>query len=287
MMFGPDDTGKQTVAEAVGNYVDDPSMEQYMELRTEYGLDHDDILALQDRYEEVQEFEATRKEHEREKRRDRWKERAGYLEDGARSLADMLEDSAEAAGGLLGTGAISALDYGGQALRVGTTHAGNAAVDATSYVGDAAVEATDSVDACSAPDATDADLREAVAHARADFEAAMNDDLNTREAMAALLDLASAVNAHVDERDRYDFPGLKRAVDAFAELGGDVFGLSFGGSDGGEIRVAEDLVELVLDLRAQERDAGNYERADELRDRLDEIGVEVEDSDDGPTYRFE
>jgi cysteinyl-tRNA synthetase len=150
-----------------------------------------------------------------------------------------------------------------------------------------AVEAADSVDACSAPDAADADLREAVANARADFEAAMNDDLNTREAMAALLDLASAVNAHVDERDRYDFPGLKRAVDAFAELGGDVFGLSFGGPDGGEIRVAEDLVELVLDLRAQEREAGNYERADELRDRLDEVGVEVEDSDDGPTYRFE
>ena len=149
-----------------------------------------------------------------------------------------------------------------------------------------AVEAADSVDAYSTTDAADAELREAVDVARADFEAAMNDDLNTREAMAALLDLASAVNAHVDERDRYDFPTLKRAIDAFEELGGDVFGLSFGSPDGGEIRVAEDLVELVLDLRERERDAGNYERADELRDRLDEMGVEVEDSDDGPTYRF-
>ncbi|WP_123533203.1 cysteine--tRNA ligase [Halosimplex salinum] len=148
-----------------------------------------------------------------------------------------------------------------------------------------AVEAADGVDAyATEPDSA---LREAVDVTRTDFEAAMNDDLNTREAMAALLDLASAVNAHVDERDRYDFPALKRAVDAFEELGGDVFGLSFGGPDGGEVRVAEDLVELVLDLRAEEREAGNYERADELRDALDDLGIEVEDSDDGPTYRFE
>jgi cysteinyl-tRNA synthetase len=148
-----------------------------------------------------------------------------------------------------------------------------------------AVEAADSVDAYS--NAADSILREAVESARADFETAMNDDLNTREAMAALLELASAVNAHVDERDRYDFPGLKRAIDAFEELGGDVFGLSFGTADGGEVRVAEDLAELVLDLREREREAGNYERADDLRDRLDDIGVAVEDGDDGPTYRFE
>ncbi|MFC7138872.1 cysteine--tRNA ligase [Halosimplex aquaticum] len=148
-----------------------------------------------------------------------------------------------------------------------------------------AVEAADSVDAYAK--ATDEELRDAVDAARADFEAAMNDDFNTREAMAALLELASAVHAHVDERDRYDFPALKRAIDAFEELGGDVFGLSFGREDGGDVRVAEDLVELVLDLREREREAGNYERADELRDGLDEAGVEVEDGDDGPTYRFE
>ena len=150
-----------------------------------------------------------------------------------------------------------------------------------------AVEAADGVDAYSTSDDADEALRASVDAIRADFEAAMNDDFNTREAMAALLELASAVNAHVDEHDRYDFPGLKRAIDAFEALGGDVLGLSFGAPEGGEIRIAEDLAELVLDLREQEREAGNYERADELRDSLDEIGVAVEDGDDGPTYRFE
>ncbi|MFB6151521.1 MAG: cysteine--tRNA ligase [Haloarculaceae archaeon] len=148
-----------------------------------------------------------------------------------------------------------------------------------------AAEACDSVDAYAK--LADRDLRDAVERARDEFEAAMNDDFNTREAMAALLDLASAVNAHVEDHAEFDFVGLKRAVDAFEELGGDVFGLSLGDPAGGDVEVAEDLVELVLDVRQEEREAGNYDRADELRARLGELGVEVQDAEDGPTYRFE
>ena len=151
-----------------------------------------------------------------------------------------------------------------------------------------AVQAADSVDAYAKIE--DADLRAAVETAREEFTTAMNDDFNTREAMAALLGLASAANAHVDSRDRYDFTGLGRAIDAFEELGGDVFGFSFGAPAGGAgdgAGIAADLVELVLDVREGEREAGNYDRADALRDRLRELGVGIQDGDDGPTYRFE
>jgi len=150
---------------------------------------------------------------------------------------------------------------------------------------DRAVAAADSVDAYAK--LVDCDLRAAVEQARTDFEAAMNDDFNTREAMAALLELASALNEHVDGHAEYDFVGLTRAVDAFEELGGGVFGFSLGAPDGGDVRVAEDLVELLVDVREEERSAGNYDRADDLRDRLEALGVEVQDTDDGPTYRFE
>jgi cysteinyl-tRNA synthetase len=139
-----------------------------------------------------------------------------------------------------------------------------------------AVAACDSVDAY----ATVADARES-------FEAAMNDDFNTREAMTALLDLASDVNAYVDDHDRYDFTALKDAVAAFEDLGGGVFGLSFGGSDGGDVELVQGLADLVLDVRERERAAGNYERADELRDELEDLGLEVQDTDDGPVVRVE
>jgi cysteinyl-tRNA synthetase len=149
----------------------------------------------------------------------------------------------------------------------------------------------DAVAACDGVDARtkveDEALREAVEGTRAAFSAAMNDDFNVREAMAALLELTRAVNGHLSNEE-YDYRGLRSAIETFEELGGEVFGLGFGtASDGdGGVDLAEDVVELVLDVREREREAGNYDRADALRDELEALGVEVGDSPEGPTYRL-
>jgi cysteinyl-tRNA synthetase len=162
------------------------------------------------------------------------------------------------------------------------------------------VDALDSVDAHTK--ATDEDLRSAVDAAREDFETAMNDDLNVREATAALLELTDAVNRHLDRiessegsesgeggENGYDYRGLRRAIETLEEFGEGVLGLRFdaGGGADGDVELADELVELVLDLRESAREAGEYERADELRDALSAVGVEVEDGPEGPTYRFE
>jgi cysteinyl-tRNA synthetase len=147
-----------------------------------------------------------------------------------------------------------------------------------------AVEACDGVDARTK--VADDRLRTAVETAREEFTAAMNDDFGVREAMAALLELATAVNRHVDGADRYDYVGLRRAIETFDELGGDVFGLDYAGEETGDVSLADDLIELVLDVREAEREAGNYDRADALRNDLETLGVTVEDGDDGPTYRY-
>ncbi|WP_066412433.1 cysteine--tRNA ligase [Halorubrum aethiopicum] len=157
--------------------------------------------------------------------------------------------------------------------------------DRLSRAHERAVDALDSVDAHAKT--VDEGLRRAVADARDDFETAMNDDLNLREATAALLRLTDAVNRHVDAEPPYDYRGLREAVEAFEELGGDVLGLQFETPTDGDVDLAGDVVELVLDVREAEREAGNYERADELRDALRDVGVEIEDGPDGATYRFE
>ncbi|MHC3438242.1 cysteine--tRNA ligase [Natrialbaceae archaeon A-gly3] len=145
-----------------------------------------------------------------------------------------------------------------------------------------ASEAVDSPDAGTKVE--DTDLRETVTDAREDFAEAMNDDFNTREAQSALLEVASAVNRHV-EAEEYDYRGLREAIEALEELG-DVLGLSFGGETDGDVSLAGEVVSLVLEVREQEREAGNYERADQLRDDLEALGVEVQDTDEGPTYRL-
>ncbi|MDH5021327.1 cysteine--tRNA ligase [Halobacterium rubrum] len=149
-----------------------------------------------------------------------------------------------------------------------------------------AVDAADDVEAYAKVE--DGDLRAAVADAREDFAAAMEDDFNTRGAVSALLEVATAVNRHVDAHDAYDYRALVDAIEAFEALGGGVLGFQFEGDSevGGDVSIAEDVVDLVLDVREEEREAGNYERADDLRDRLEALGVTVEDTDDGATFRL-
>ncbi|MFB6173441.1 MAG: cysteine--tRNA ligase, partial [Halobacteriales archaeon] len=149
---------------------------------------------------------------------------------------------------------------------------------------EAAAAAADGVDARTK--VADGALRDAVAEAREAFAAAMNDDFDVRGASAALLDLAGAVNRHLEGREEYDYRGLRRAIEAFDELGEGVLGLEFGGSTGGDVGLAGELVELVLEVREREREAGNFERADALREDLEALGVTVEDTDDGPEYRL-
>jgi len=149
---------------------------------------------------------------------------------------------------------------------------------------DRAVTAADSTAA--ATKVTDDELRAAIEDTRADATASMNDDFNTRGALAALLELVGAVHDHVDAHEEYDYQALRESIDVFDEFGGDVLGLQFGASCGSD-ELTEDLVEYVLRLRADAREAGEYERADALRDSLAELGVEVEDTDDGVTYRID
>jgi cysteinyl-tRNA synthetase len=151
---------------------------------------------------------------------------------------------------------------------------------------DRATEAVDGPDARTKVE--DSALREAAEEARAEFRAALNDDFDTREGQAALLALAGAVNRHLDGHEEYDYRGLRRAIEVLTEFGEGVLGLAFGASGAveGDVSLADDLIETILDVREREREAGEYERADALREELREIGVEIEDTADGTEYRY-
>ncbi|ADJ15076.1 cysteine--tRNA ligase [Halalkalicoccus jeotgali] len=149
-----------------------------------------------------------------------------------------------------------------------------------------AIEAADGPDARTKIE--DHELRAAIEEARGEFVRAMNDDFGVREAMSALLELAGALNRHLDAREEYDYRALRRAIETIEGFGGEIFGFSFGSGAGDGVDLAGDLVELVLEVREAEREAGNYERADALREDLEALGVTVEDEaeGEGTTYRL-
>ncbi len=109
---------------------------------------------------------------------------------------------------------------------------------------------------------------------RTRFNDAMDDDLNTADALGVLFDLARAANTFVS------VPRTKSAVEAvtktYAELM-DVLGLM--PRKTGEEFPPEVLA--LLDERQEARKAKNYARADEIRDQLKALGYAIEDSRQG------
>ena len=151
---------------------------------------------------------------------------------------------------------------------------------AASPQGAAAGAAGDAAVAAPTGDGQPEALRDAVATARADFTTAMDDDFNTREALAALFGLAREANRHAPESLA---PELRDAVvSTFEELGGEVLGL-FAPREAAGPSDAE--IKALLAQREAARAAQEWAEADRIRDELAEQGVEVQDTPDGARWR--
>ncbi len=109
---------------------------------------------------------------------------------------------------------------------------------------------------------------------RTRFNEAMDDDLNTADALGVLFDLARAANTFVS------VPRTRKAIEAvmalYTELM-DVLGLM--PREKAEEFPAEVLA--LLDERQAARKAKNYARADEIREQLKALGYAIEDSRQG------
>ena len=123
-------------------------------------------------------------------------------------------------------------------------------------------------------------LHDAVTTARADFTTAMDDDFNTREALAALFGLAREANRY--EPGTLDSELRDAVVAAFEELGGGVLGL-FAPREAAGPGDAE--VEALLAQREAARAAQEWAEADRIRNELAAEGIEVQDTPDGARWR--
>lgn len=108
---------------------------------------------------------------------------------------------------------------------------------------------------------------------RAKFLAAMDDDLNTADAIAALFEMARSINIMLDG-------GGEAAAGAclaiFEELAG-VLGLLSGKQE----EEADAAVEALISERQEARREKNFARADEIRAELLSMGIVLEDTREG------
>jgi len=122
---------------------------------------------------------------------------------------------------------------------------------------------------------------------KAAFEAAMDDDFNTAGAIGVLFEMVKAINAVVRiiaaQRDiSADMvEPLAAAVNGVKALGR-VLGLTFANETGGsEHALVEQLMALLLQLRKDARAAKNWAMADQIRNGLTALGIQIKDLPDG------
>ena len=112
------------------------------------------------------------------------------------------------------------------------------------------------------------------------FLSAMDDDLNTPQALAALFDLTREIN-----RARERGLDVRPAQERLRGLAG-VLGLTLEELGRQDAVAAHPFIELLVETRAWLREEHRFDLADRLRDRLSQMGVTLDDTPEGTHWKF-
>ncbi len=125
------------------------------------------------------------------------------------------------------------------------------------------------------------ELSVAIESCKSDFSKAMDDDFNTREAIAVLFQFSRLVNGYDLETLTVDLQNS--LLDLFNNLGGEVLGLFDKKDINFEFKAQ---IEDLLRQRKAARNAMDWDLSDSIRDKLASLGVEIQDSTDGTTWKL-
>lgn len=132
---------------------------------------------------------------------------------------------------------------------------------------------------------TDEDFLPVLAKTRSEFEKAMDDDFNTALAQAVLFDFVREINIYL--KSDVHQTTLKQTITLLQELSG-ILGLDLWAAEkedaANDDGLLNEVMQLVITLRKEARANKNYQLADDIRNRLGEIGINLVDTPEGTTW---
>ena len=128
------------------------------------------------------------------------------------------------------------------------------------------------------------------------FEDAMDEDMNTPQALATIFDQIRETNKFISvNKDELStiYAEIEKSYESLKRKIGNVFGIeiemenSAKEEDGENMELTKKLIELLIKLRSEARSEKNFKLSDKIRDELKVLGVEIKDNRDGTTdYDF-
>lgn len=133
-------------------------------------------------------------------------------------------------------------------------------------------------------------LVDASDHAMAVFHEAMDDDFNTGLATGAMFEIAKAINVYYNEVHggiAFDKAAFEKAGKTFKTIL-DILGIlekEWKKQEAYDDKDYNDLMDVILAVRQSARKAKQYQLADEIRDKLGDIGIVIEDTPTGARWK--
>ena len=132
----------------------------------------------------------------------------------------------------------------------------------------------------------DENTRSGLSEFRTKFLDAMDNDFNTPYALKAVFELVREVNRRINERSisKEGLIEARQLLDDFGRILGISFSVAQAGqskSSGNSVDRASSLIELLIDVRQKLREKKDWALADEIRNRLNEKGIVLEDAKAG------
>ncbi|MFW9931997.1 MAG: cysteine--tRNA ligase [Candidatus Thorarchaeota archaeon] len=134
----------------------------------------------------------------------------------------------------------------------------------------------------------DNQLKEAIAKLREGFEHEMDDDFNTPGALAEIFTFIKSTNSLVPEVGNAAVlrEALAALIDLVGIIGIDLEATSSARQTDESSEKLKGAVEILLELREKARQNKDWASSDLIRDKLAELGIVVQDTKDGPTWKM-
>ena len=113
---------------------------------------------------------------------------------------------------------------------------------------------------------------------------AMNDDFNTPILIAHLFEGVKIINSVKDENESLTSNDIKKMKSLFKKFIIDILG--FTKKDKEENNLTKEIMDLILRLRKQSKSNKDWVSADLIREGLDKLGIEIQDSRDGTKWKL-
>lgn len=115
---------------------------------------------------------------------------------------------------------------------------------------------------------------------------AMNDDFNSPILIAHLFEAVRIINSANDTKLQLTQNDLSILKDIYQHFVFDIMGLKKSAENSKSAKALNEVMDLVIDIRAKAKNEKNFLLSDAIRDRLTKAGVQIKDGKEGSTWKL-